>query len=57
LVINDNIRDLILKNRSAVAIRNEGVANGMTLLRHDGWDKVIKGVTSVQEVLRVTGQS
>ena len=57
LVINDDIRDLILKNRSAVAIRNEGVANGMTLLRHDGWDKVVQGVTSVQEVLRVTGQS
>ena len=57
LAINDNIRDLILKNRSAVAIRNEGVANGMTLLRHDGWSKVAEGVTSVQEVLRVTGQS
>ncbi|MDZ7762729.1 MAG: type II secretion system ATPase GspE [Desulfovermiculus sp.] len=57
LVIDDNIRELILKNRSAVAIRNQGVAQGMTLLRHDGWSKVAQGVSSVQEVLRVTGQS
>ncbi len=57
LVINDTIRELILKNRSAVAIRDQGVSQGMTLLRHDGWSKVAQGVTSVQEVLRVTGQS
>lgn len=56
LVINDTIRDLILKSRSAAAIRDQGVDQGMTLLRSDGWSKVAQGVTSVQEVLRVTGQ-
>ncbi len=56
MVINDAIREMILKNRSAVAIRNEGIQHGMTLLRNDGWHKVARGITSIQEVLRVTGQ-
>ena len=43
-------------NKSAVQIRNAGVKQGMTLLRRDGWNKVKQGVTSIEEVLRVTGQ-
>ncbi len=56
LVITDEIRELILKNKSTVAIRNMGVEQGMTLLREDGWNKVLNGITSIEEVLRVTGQ-
>lgn len=56
LVITDDIREMILKNKSAVTIRNMGLKQGMTLLRDDGWDKVVRGITSIEEVLRVTGQ-
>lgn len=56
LIINDKIREMILENKSAVAIRQKGIAQGMTLLRDDGWSKVARGITSIEEVLRVTGQ-
>jgi type II secretory ATPase GspE/PulE/Tfp pilus assembly ATPase PilB-like protein len=56
LVVTDEIRDLILKNKSTVTLRNKGIEQGMTLLRHDGWNKVVQGRTSIEEVLRVTGQ-
>jgi type II secretion system protein E len=56
LVINDDIREMILQNKSVVAIRKMGISQGMTLLRSDGWSKVVEGTTSIEEVLRVTGQ-
>lgn len=56
LIINDKIREMILENKSAVAIKKKGIEQGMTLLRDDGWSKVTKGITSIEEVLRVTGQ-
>ena len=56
LGITEEIRELIIGNKSAAQIRNAGVKQGMTLLRRDGWNKVKQGVTSLEEVLRVTGQ-
>ncbi len=56
LRINDEIREMILQNKSVVAIRKMGVSQGVTLLRDDGWSKVVEGTTSIEEVLRVTGQ-
>lgn len=56
MIINDEIREMILQNKSVVAIRKKGVSQGMTLLRDDGWSKVVDGTTSIEEVLRVTGQ-
>ncbi|NCC60270.1 MAG: type II secretion system protein GspE [Verrucomicrobiae bacterium] len=55
LLVTDEIRELILENRSSVAIRNKALENGMVLLRGDGWNKVRTGQTSIEEVLRVTG--
>jgi general secretion pathway protein E len=56
MIVNDEIREMILQNKSVVAIRNKGLSQGMTLLRSDGWSKVVDGTTSIEEVLRVTGQ-
>lgn len=56
LVVTDEIRELILQNKSVVSIRKMGFDQGMTFLRQDGWSKVVNGVTSIEEVLRVTGQ-
>jgi general secretion pathway protein E len=55
LVINEGVRQLILKRSSADVIRSFAVANqNMRTLREDGWRKVREGTTSVAEVLRVT---
>ena len=54
LVIDDSIRELILKKTTAQAICDKARENGMRTLREDGWDKVVKGVTTVEEILRVT---
>ena len=53
--INDEIRNSILQNKSSVDLRNLAVHQGMRMLRSDGMEKVRKGLTSVEEVLRVTG--
>jgi len=54
LVIDDKIRELILKKSTAQIIRDQARQKGMTTLREDGWDKVVKGITTVEEILRVT---
>ncbi len=54
LLMNEAIRELILKHASADAIKNAAVEKGMRTLRDDGWLKVREGVTTVAEVLRVT---
>jgi general secretion pathway protein E len=50
LPVTEGVKDLILSRADSGAIR----AEGMRLLREDGWDKVRRGMTTVEEVLRVT---
>lgn len=52
--ISDPIRQLILKNQDAATIRKTAQKLGMKTLREDGASKVIQGLTSIAEVLRVT---
>ena len=54
LVIDDSIRELILKKVTAQDICDQARKNGMRTLREDGWDKVVSGITTVEEILRVT---
>ena len=54
LVSNDEIRVLASERRSTNEIRKAAIASGMRTLRQDGWIKVARGITSVEEVLRVT---
>ena len=55
LIRNDPvIRKLCVENASAGQIRDYAIKNGMTTLRQDGWAKAIAGVTSIDEVLRIT---
>jgi general secretion pathway protein E len=54
LEIDDEMRQLIMKNADAATIKALAVKKGMTTLRQDGADKVLKGITSVDEVVRVT---
>ena len=48
------IRRLIVEKSSSHIIRRKAREIGMTTLREDGWDKVSKGITTVEEILRVT---
>ncbi|MHB8845618.1 MAG: type II secretion system ATPase GspE [Nitrospirota bacterium] len=54
LEIDDEMRQLIMKNADAATIKALAVKKGMTTLRQDGAVKVLKGFTSVDEVVRVT---
>jgi type II secretory ATPase GspE/PulE/Tfp pilus assembly ATPase PilB-like protein len=55
LVTTDKLRELIINGASAGALRAEARASGgMKTLREDAWQKAVAGITSVQEVLRVT---
>ncbi len=54
LVLDDACRDLIQTRANASAIRKAGLRGGMHLLSMDGLLKVHQGVTTLDEVLRVT---
>ena len=54
LVADDAIRALVHRQASEAEIREAGLARGMTLMRDDGQRLVELGVTSLEEVLRVT---
>jgi len=54
LLVDDAIRPLINRRASASEIREAGTRNGLTLLRADGAGKALAGLTTVEEVLRVT---
>jgi general secretion pathway protein E len=54
LLVNDPIRQLILKHASADMIRQEAIRLHMRTLREDGWLKVRDGTTTVSEIIRVT---
>jgi type II secretion system protein E len=54
LVVSEAIRPLVMNRASAAAIAEVAKNQGMRTLRNDGWRKVRAGVTTVEEVLRVT---
>ena len=54
LVTDDEIREMCVQRVNASQIRNYVVKAGMVTLRQDGWRKVLKGVTTIDEVARVT---
>jgi type IV pilus assembly protein PilB len=48
------LRKLILQNVGAAEIRDGAIGEGMLTLRMDGWLKVLKGVTTLEQVIRET---
>ena len=57
LQVNDAVESLIINRRSASEIRQAAVSAGMRTLRDDGWEKIFKGVTTVEEVIRATEEN
>jgi type IV pilus assembly protein PilB len=54
MVIDDDIRDLILSGGTAIDIKRKAMENGMITLRRSGLVKIKEGVTTVDEVVRET---
>ncbi|GIW43008.1 MAG: type II secretion system protein GspE [Candidatus Binatia bacterium] len=54
LVVDDEIRGLVMKSADAASIRRAATAHGMSTLRQDGAEKILAGITTIEEVLRVT---
>jgi len=54
LVIDDEIRQLVLDRISSNVIKKTALGKGMLTLRGDGAQKVAKGITTIEEVLRIT---
>jgi general secretion pathway protein E len=54
MVIDGEIRRLIIERASSDIIRQKAVLKGMQVLRECGWERVRQGITTIEEVLRVS---
>ncbi|MBI2091831.1 MAG: type II secretion system ATPase GspE [Deltaproteobacteria bacterium] len=53
MIMNDEIRAEIMKGSDASTIRKVGVKTGMTTLMGDAASKILQGLTTIEEILRV----
>ncbi|MBI4690492.1 MAG: type II secretion system ATPase GspE [Nitrospirae bacterium] len=54
LMVDDSIRELVMRRATVREIKDKAISLGMRTLRQDGIEKIKKGITTVDEVLRVT---
>jgi general secretion pathway protein E len=54
LIVSEAIRHLIMKKADSTSICRKAIEEGMKTLREDGARKVVAGVTTLEEVVRVT---
>jgi type IV pilus assembly protein PilB len=52
MLVNDEIRDIINNKGTAEDVRAAAIRNGMITLHKDSMEKVLDGVTSMEEALR-----
>jgi general secretion pathway protein E/type IV pilus assembly protein PilB len=53
-VVTEPLRRLIIRKGTGSELKQRAIMDGMMTLRQDGWRRVAQGVTTVEEVLRVT---
>ncbi len=56
LMLDDEVRSLCLKKADATSLKRAGVRAGMRTLRLDGANKVLAGMTTIEEVMLVTAE-
>jgi type IV pilus assembly protein PilB len=56
LPVSETIRRLVIKRASAAVIKNQAISEGMKTLRMVGIDKAKEGITTLEEILRVTAE-
>lgn len=54
MIIDDGIKKLLMANSDTSSIKQEAIKKGMITLLADGANKVLSGVTTAEEVLRIT---
>lgn len=54
MLVNTQQRQMILEKTSADVISKQAVSSGMQTLRQSGWEKVNQGITTIEEVMRVS---
>ena len=54
MMVDDEIRSLIIRENDTQKLKKMAVEKGMTTLREDGMVKVLAGITSIDELMRVT---
>jgi type IV pilus assembly protein PilB len=54
LLIDEDIREMIVKRKSSDEIQQYAVSKGMRTLRDNAFEKCLKGMTTIEEVLRIT---
>ncbi|HAR66553.1 MAG TPA: general secretion pathway protein GspE [Lentisphaeria bacterium] len=53
-LMDEDLRDMVSRHANTNELRSAGIRSGMHTLRDDGWRKVAKGDTSIEEVQRIT---
>lgn len=53
-LLDEEITDMVSAGRTTSELRKAAIERGMRTLRMDGWEKVAAGLTSVEEVTRIT---
>ena len=54
MLMNDDLRQMIMHGTPSGPLRRKARQDGMCSMREDGWKKVLNGITTVEEVNRVT---
>ena len=54
--ITEGLRRMIIRKETGSALKARALQDGMESLRSDGWRRVLKGQTTVEEIVRVTQQ-
>jgi general secretion pathway protein E len=54
--MSDRLKKMVVANESSAELIKVAKQEGMKTLREDAWDKVLQGITTYQEVVRVTGE-
>jgi type IV pilus assembly protein PilB len=54
MVLDEDLKQAIINQDDATTIKQIAVKNGMTTMQEDGLRKVVSGITTVEEVIRVT---
>lgn len=55
-LVDDEMEKFILTSPSIVAMRELAIKKGMVLMHQDGLIKVLEGITTIEEIERVTGE-
>jgi type II secretory ATPase GspE/PulE/Tfp pilus assembly ATPase PilB-like protein len=56
ILIDDAMEEFLLKNPSIASFRKEAIKRGMVTLYQDGLIKILEGITTIEEVERITGE-